>query len=137
MQKWTFGLFALLLVVATAVYVECFIKNGSFAGAAGFDPLRTDRVTVSADAGQTAVITDREDILGLIDCLSRCRYIRDDRPSGCTEIGYTFVFYSGNRRLADITVGNCPVINGVRYRVTRLPDSARIRRIVGRYLPGV
>lgn len=136
MQKWIFGLFALLLVVTTAIYVNCFIKNGSFAGAAGFDPLQAGRVTVCTEAGQTAVITDREDILSLVDCLSHYRYIRDDRPPGCTDVLYTFVFYNGNRRLADIAVGNCPVINGVRYRVTGSFDGARIRQIVDRYLPG-
>lgn len=137
MRKWIFGLFALLLVAVAAIYVHCAIQNGRFAAAAGFDPLQTDRVTVCTDTGRTAVITDREDILNLIDSLSRCRYIRESGAPGRTEVRYTLVFFRGNHRLADIAVGDSLIVNGVPYRVSGLSDSNPLRQVMERYLPGI
>lgn len=117
------------LLILTAVGAVYGLRHGSFASAAGFNPLAADSVRVEASDGTVTDIFARDSVLELIACLNEGTYTPvEDAAEESPAL--TFTFRRGTRTLAQVEVGRTLTAGGRRYAVRGL-DMKRLRRVAG------
>lgn len=117
------------LLILTAVGAIYGLRHGSFAAAAGFDPLAADSVQVQMPDGASRTVVSRDSVLELVACLNEGTYTPAE-DGAAPQNALTFTFRRGTRTLACIQVGDVLTVGGRRYAIRGL-DAARLRQVAG------
>lgn len=117
------------LLILAAVGAVYGLRHGSFAAAAGFDPLAADSVQVQMPDGTSHTVVSRDSVLELIACLNEGTYTPTENGAALQN-PMTLTFRQGARTLARVQVGNTLTVGGRGYAIRGL-DAARLREVAG------